>query len=92
VVVPLTPLLNWWGPGRLGTWVVGVVGVGAEAVGLVIRYQAFTTLATCRTSWSSPVCHGTEQLDHYSAGRGGWANSFRPLSHHLSGPREKCVV
>jgi len=44
VVIPLTPLLNWWGPGRLNNWVIGVIGVAVGVTGLVIRHQAFTTL------------------------------------------------
>jgi len=44
VIVPLTPLLNWWGPGRLGGWLPGALGVIIGLVGLVVRHRAFTTL------------------------------------------------
>jgi len=44
VTVPLTPLLNWWGPGRIGSWPLGAAGAVIGFAGLVIRYQAFTTL------------------------------------------------
>jgi len=44
VIVPLSPLLNWWGPGRIGGWAAGAVGLAVGALGLVVRYRAFTTL------------------------------------------------
>jgi len=44
VAIPLSPLLNWWGPGRIGSWVAGAIGVAIGIVGLVVRYRAFTTL------------------------------------------------
>jgi len=44
VVIPLTPLLNWWGPGRIGRWAAGAIGLALGVVGLVVRYRAFRTL------------------------------------------------
>ncbi|MCL2316860.1 MAG: isoprenylcysteine carboxylmethyltransferase family protein [Actinomycetia bacterium] len=44
VIIPLTPLLNWWGCGRIGSPVAGAIGVVLGIVGLVVRYRAFTTL------------------------------------------------
>jgi len=44
VAIPLTPLLTWWGPGRIGNSVAGAVGVVIGILGLAGRYQAFTTL------------------------------------------------
>ena len=44
VLIPVSPLLNWWGPGYLNWWPLGIVGVVLGTGGLVIRYQAFTTL------------------------------------------------
>jgi len=44
VLIPLTPLLNWWGVGSLHILWLGIVGLVLGAVGLVVRYVAFTTL------------------------------------------------
>jgi len=35
VIVPLTPLLNWREPGRIGSWAAGAVGVVSGVVGLI---------------------------------------------------------
>jgi len=44
VLIPLTPLLNWWHIGDIRRLWVGIVGAIIGAAGLVVRYQAFTTL------------------------------------------------
>ena len=44
VLVPLTPLLNWWHIGDMRRLWVGIVGVVLGVAGLAVRYQAFTTL------------------------------------------------
>ncbi|MCL2464490.1 MAG: isoprenylcysteine carboxylmethyltransferase family protein [Micrococcales bacterium] len=44
VVVPATPLLNWWGPGAMHALAAAVVGALLGALGLAVRYRAFTTL------------------------------------------------
>jgi len=44
VLIPLTPLLTWWGPGRISSSSAGAIGVVMGVVGLVVRYRAFTTL------------------------------------------------
>jgi len=44
VLIPLSPLLNWWGPGFLRWWPIGILGAAMGIGGLVIRYHAFTTL------------------------------------------------
>lgn len=44
VLVPIAPLLNWWGVGAVPMWWLGLVGAGLGVIGLVVRYLAFRTL------------------------------------------------
>jgi len=44
VIVPLAPLWNWWHIGPRLAWWAALIGVVVGAAGLVIRYQAFSTL------------------------------------------------